>query len=371
MTYNETYGSDESFDMEEDIYGEIVLVSICLCFVLLCLDLLAMCYIFIRYILRLKIRSRVVILFYLFAFLTTVFRCIQTISNLTTVNRKIMDVTYDDTKNMERISASIANLFTICMGLIIVATMYKIAVSIQMLLQEVTQSERSKRKNKFYAWLLVILAFVIAEFIAVYAIPSVDIYAVYLVNIFNFAGLSVLFTLVLAFLLSKLDKMQEGGLTSERSKILRQYSVFVAAFMVGTFYYTATYCFFKPNSDLILFWFWHKIAECTMIITLTVMPVTFVLWVHSQTYNNMIIHSQIEETLTLSQYRRKERNETIIPLAAFDLVTAYESNSVAHLSGPASQGPSALDKPYLVNVIIEDEDLGKASSPNSHQTLGE
>ena len=49
--------------------------------------------------------------------------------------------THED--DMESISECLANIFTIAMGLVIVATMYKIAISIQMLLQEVTKCERN------------------------------------------------------------------------------------------------------------------------------------------------------------------------------------------------------------------------------------
>ena len=70
--------------------------------------------------------------------------------------------------------------------------------------------------------------------------------------------------------------------------------------MVATFYYTATYIFFDPNSELILYWFWHKIVECIVIILTTVMPISFVLWVHSQTYNKMIVQAQIDDTLNLT-----------------------------------------------------------------------
>ena len=194
-----------------------MLISICVSLVLLCLNLLVMCYIFVRYILRLKIKSRLVILFYVFAFLTTAFRCIQTVSVMDTVNHKIMDINYIQTiEDTEHVSENLANVFTVCMGLIIVATMYKIAISIQMLLLQVTKDERVKRKTRFYIFLVVVLCFVIAEFVLVYALPDLNIYSTYLINIFNYASMSVLFTLVMTFLLSKLDKMNGDELNSER-----------------------------------------------------------------------------------------------------------------------------------------------------------
>ena len=85
-----------------------------------------------------------------------------------------------------------------------------------MLILQITKEERVKRKTRFYICLSVILAFVVAEFALVYALPDLNIYSTYLINVFNYASMSVLFTLVMVFLLSKLDKMTGDDLNSER-----------------------------------------------------------------------------------------------------------------------------------------------------------
>ena len=139
--------------------------------------------------------------------------------------------------------------------------------------------------------------------------------------------------------------------------------------MISVFYYVATYMFFNPNSDDILWWFWHKIAECLMITFTSFMPISYILWIHSQTYNRMIIQSQVEETLTLAQYRRRDKHETVVPLSAFDLASAYESSSQgAHLSGQRSVIES--QKANLMEQIQEEQvEEVKSNSPmNSHQT---
>ena len=100
------------------------------------------------------------------------------------------------------------------------------------------------------------------EFVTLFAIPSLGIYTSYLVNIVNYALMSVVFTLVMVFLLSKLDKMKSGdGLDTERKTMFNQYSVFVVSFMISTIYYVSAYIFFNPNSELIEYWFWYKISE--------------------------------------------------------------------------------------------------------------
>ena len=64
----------------------------------------------------------------------------------------------------------------------------------------------------------------------------------------------------------------------------------------------------------------------------------------------MLVEKKIEETLAQFQYRRKNNHETTIPLGAFDLATAYESNSVTHPSGPLTQ---AMLGQNLEEIIYE------------------
>ena len=117
-------------------------------------------------------------------------------------------------------------------------------------------------KTKFYICLSVILCFVIADNAMLFLFPNVSVYSSYLLHIFNYAMISVVFTLVMVFLLSKLDTMKNGdGLDDERKAMFNQYSVFVIAFMISTVYYVCAYIFFNPNTELIKFWFWYKISE--------------------------------------------------------------------------------------------------------------
>ena len=72
------------------------------------------------------------------------------------------------------------------------------------------------------------LAFCVALYVAAAVIKDAN---ESLVNVFTSIGMSVLFTLVMAWLLSKLDRMQEEDLRSERSKTMRQYIVFTVGFI--------------------------------------------------------------------------------------------------------------------------------------------
>ena len=101
-----------------------------------------------------------------------------------------------------------------------------------------------------------------------------------------------------------------------------------------------------------------------MIIFASFMPISYILWVHSQTYNRMIVQSQIEESVNLIQYRRKDKHETVVPLSAFDLASAYET-SQAHNSGRLGSKTDSLDE------IIEEEEKDEVMTLNSHQTVAE
>ena len=116
-----------------------------------------------------------------------------------------------------------------CVGLVIVSNMYKIAISIQMLLAEVDQAQRIKRKRNFYICLMAYLTFSILLYFTTALVRYAD---ESLANVLTSAGMTVLFTLVMAWLLSKLDRMQEEDLRSERSKTMKQYTVFTLGFII-------------------------------------------------------------------------------------------------------------------------------------------
>ena len=81
----------QTYDSKSEIYQEVELLTICIDVTLLALILFMICYIVARYLCRLQIKSRLIVMFYIFAFLTTGFRLAQTVSMLITVNKKIMN----------------------------------------------------------------------------------------------------------------------------------------------------------------------------------------------------------------------------------------------------------------------------------------
>ena len=124
----------QTYDSKSEIYQEVELLTICIDVTLLALILFMICYIVARYLCRLQIKSRLIVMFYIFAFLTTGFRLAQTVSMLITVNKKIMNqnvkTDVETSDKIETMNESLANIFMTCVGLVIVSNMYKIAISI-------------------------------------------------------------------------------------------------------------------------------------------------------------------------------------------------------------------------------------------------
>ena len=124
----------QTYDSKSEIYQEVELLTICIDVTLLALILFMICYIVARYLCRLQIKSRLIVMFYIFAFLTTGFRLAQTVSMLITVNKKILNqnvkTDVETSDKIETMNESLANIFMTCVGLVIVSNMYKIAISI-------------------------------------------------------------------------------------------------------------------------------------------------------------------------------------------------------------------------------------------------
>ena len=66
--------------------------------------------------------------------------------------------------------------------------------------------------------------------------------------------------------------------------------------------------------------------------------------------------------MNLAQYRRKDKHETVVPLSAFDLASAYET-SQAHHSGPLDS-----QKDHSLGRITEEEEKDEVMTLTSHHT---
>ena len=111
-------------------------------------------------------------------------------------------------------------VFTTAMGLVIIATMYKIALSIQMILGDVSSEEREKRKVKFYIASAIGGLLVCGEATMVYTQTIIENSTEALINVSIYSSLSVLYVLTMAFLLKLLNRMDQDGLNQERKKII-------------------------------------------------------------------------------------------------------------------------------------------------------
>lgn len=106
--------------------------------VALVVNLLAIIYIFKNYIIRLKITSRFVLLFYGISLLLTVLIIWQNVYNLFRDDYPPIDVDQPSQPTPNNITTSCIKLASALLGYCIVATMYKIGVSVQCVLGKIT-----------------------------------------------------------------------------------------------------------------------------------------------------------------------------------------------------------------------------------------
>ena len=119
--------ADSFFNM---ILQEFVLLLACIDTVFLILILSFMIYVIVHYIIRLKIKNKFVIFFYLLAFLTIVCQIVQSLAIIINWEETLVVHKDDYTPvNTENVAESLAKVFNTALGLLIIATMFKIAVS--------------------------------------------------------------------------------------------------------------------------------------------------------------------------------------------------------------------------------------------------
>ena len=71
--------------------------------------------------------------------------------------------------NTENVAESLAKVFNTALGLLIIATMFKIAVSMQLILGELTPEARQSKKRGFYIFVSINSFIVVFEAFMVYS----------------------------------------------------------------------------------------------------------------------------------------------------------------------------------------------------------
>ena len=139
--------------------------------VLLCANLFAIIYILKCYIIRLKIRSKFVLMFYSFSLLLTILIIAQCTALLTRADFKMQqDPTGPNLPTMSNLFESAIKFVSAALGFCIVATMYKIAISMEYVLGCMTLEEKRRKKRCFYWFCLICPILIIPEVFLVYLV---------------------------------------------------------------------------------------------------------------------------------------------------------------------------------------------------------
>ena len=112
------------------LYGVILLGEIC--------NLLASVYIICFYMIRLRVKSMLIILFYFTANFATICYTITLIQYLRDPNKMFYDYNQPPSKDVAAICKEMADCAIIALGFVVLVNMYKITVSIQVLYGEIT-----------------------------------------------------------------------------------------------------------------------------------------------------------------------------------------------------------------------------------------
>ena len=129
--------------MSEDVPSKTEYVTLMVLFsldgILLVLNLLFAIYISIVYFFRLRVKGAFILLFYIFVDLTTIARIFEITFLVTNLHKNERKDFYNSlhTEGKVEISRSIAMLTFIGLGLVVVSTMFQIAISLQILSMEI------------------------------------------------------------------------------------------------------------------------------------------------------------------------------------------------------------------------------------------
>ena len=135
---------------------------------LLVLNLFAIIYIVTNYIYKLKIKSKFVILFYSLALILTFLMMGQFAWNIFRKDYPSIDVDGPNYLTPNNVLESLIKVASTALGFSIVATMYKIGVSMQCVLGEITVEQKRRRKVCFYWFCITCTVLLVPELFLIY-----------------------------------------------------------------------------------------------------------------------------------------------------------------------------------------------------------
>ena len=191
--------------------------------------------IYFKYIYGLKIRSRYVLTFYSLSMVLLLLILTQLIYNISTINLKSKpQISINEPAKLypNNILDSAIKITSAAVGYLVVATMYKLAISIQYSFGDINYHEKEMRQKIFNITCVLMVIMILPELVVIYCTDWVTWRQSELLNGIIFLILTIFHSFVIFKLfrnLRKLSKDDQSAFHSERKKIIRQYIVFMVA----------------------------------------------------------------------------------------------------------------------------------------------
>ena len=204
----------------------LLIISSAIAFLWAMLNLCGICYIYFKYIRGLKIKQKFVHYFYASA---GVLMCLIMMKALVTVPFVLTKEQHDTLHKQVwfLIPIKLINIIDVSIGYSVVAAMFKIAVSIQLVNMKITIQERQRKKCKFYTFCFVmtIIFFLQSVTISIYNyIENTELrYVSKTISFVWFASLSIVYWFTMRMLITELrviDPVRElEDFSAERRKL--------------------------------------------------------------------------------------------------------------------------------------------------------
>ena len=275
------------------VANELILLLACVDSVLLGLVMLAIIYVVVHYIIRLQIKGKFVLAFYLLAFLTTTCQIVQACAMIPHWNSTQRPKRHDTTPlNLLYGSESLAKVFNISLGLLIIATMFKIAVSMQLILGELDQEARARKKKNFYIFVSINSLLVCFQIGMVYlSTIALEQWQCSIINAVIYSYILILYCAVMRFLMSKLKRVEAEGdqLQEEKTKIKNQFWIFFLAYLTAASYAIFEALFLEELPTAVF------AGKYIVIVFESILPISYVIKVHTSAYSKMAEQARLDK----------------------------------------------------------------------------
>ena len=177
------------------------------------------------------------------------------------------------------------------LGFQIVATMFSITLTLQLILQEINVHEASTRRMYFYIFLAVCMLLQVLSLFFIFARDSNAREKRYQLQVAAYSMLTLIYFTVFLLLNQKMSRLDIEKLNSDKVSIKCQFGVFMFAFSTRTMYYIVQLI------AKLKFSYATALLEAVFMIWWEIIPVAYMLSMHHRTYSKVILKQRINSAV--------------------------------------------------------------------------